>query len=172
MDHATLHEPEERGRLHMVTNIIMYIFYVKFIQCNPVYWFHQSVNVFRYLWWLQICVSGLKSGRATPETMNDWVCEKAPDIKCSFAGFTTVWDGCVANTPPLEYKKCLQCWKMITILFNAIYHFCAENIEFLITVIDVKKPLNHINGPVVIIYDEHIVKWLWYCKHSNILIVY
>ena len=29
---------------------IMYIFYVKFIQCSPVYWVHQSTKVFRYIW--------------------------------------------------------------------------------------------------------------------------
>ena len=99
--------------------------------------------------------------------------KRAPGIHCSFAGFTTIcqWDGSVANTSPLEYQKSLQCWKMITILFNAIYPFYAENIEFLIKVIDVNKPLNRINGWLVIIYDGHGAKWQPYCKHLNILIV-
>ena len=103
---------------------------------------------------------------------NDWVCEAASGIHCNFAGFTTVWDGSVANTSPLEYQKSLQCWKTMTILSYVIYPFCVESIEFLIKVIDVKKPLYHINGLLVIIYDGHNVKWQPYCKHIIILIVY
>ena len=59
-----------------------------------------------------------------------------------------------------------------TILSYAIYPFYVESIEFLIIVIDAKKPLYHINGLLVIIYDGHNVKWQPYCKHLNILIVY
>ena len=80
--------------------------------------------------------------------------------------------GSVANTSPLEYQKSLQCWKTKTILPNAIYPPNIENIEFLIKVSDVKKPLYCVNGLFVIIYDSHIVKWPPYCKHPNILIFY
>ena len=38
------------GRLGMVTDINYVHFYVKFIQSSPVYLFHQSIKVFRYLW--------------------------------------------------------------------------------------------------------------------------
>ena len=38
------------SRLGMVTDINYVDFYVKFIQYIPVYWFHQSIEVFRYLW--------------------------------------------------------------------------------------------------------------------------
>ena len=34
----------------MVTYINYLHFYVKFIQCSPVYWIHQSIKVFRYIW--------------------------------------------------------------------------------------------------------------------------
>ena len=101
----------------------------------------------------------------------DWVCEYVC-IYCNFAGFATIWDGSVANMSPLEYQKSLQCWKAMTILSYAVYPFYVESIEFLIKVIDVKKPLYHINGLLVIIYDSHNVKWQPYCKHLNILIVY
>ena len=57
------------SRLGMVTDINYVHFYVKFIQSSPVYWFHQSIKVFRYLWELQNHVSSLKSGRGTSETM-------------------------------------------------------------------------------------------------------
>ena len=80
--------------------------------------------------------------------------------------------GSVANTSPLEYQLSLQCWKTKTILPNAIYPSNIENIEFLIKVSDVKKPLYCINGLLVIIYGSHIVKWPSYCKHLNILIFY
>ena len=103
---------------------------------------------------------------------NDWVCETAPGIHCSFAGITMVWDGSVANTLPLEFQKSLHCWKTISILFNATYPFYVENIEFLIKVIDVNKLLYDIYRLFVIIYDGHIVKWQPQCKHLNILIVY
>ena len=78
--------------------------------------------------------------------------------------------GSVANTSPLEYQKSLQCWKTITISPNAIYPFYIENIEFLIKVSDVKKPLYRINWLLVIIYGSHVVKWQPHCKHLNILI--
>ena len=103
---------------------------------------------------------------------NDWVCETASSIHCNFAGFTTIWDGSVANTSPLEYQKSLQCWKTMTILSYAIYPFYVESIKFLIKVIDVKNPLYHIIGLLNIIYDSHNVKWQPYCKHLNILIAY
>ena len=103
---------------------------------------------------------------------HDWVCETASCIYCHFASFTTIWDGSVANTSPLEYQKSLQCWKTMTIWSYAIYPFYVESIEFLIKVIDVKNPLHHINGFLVITYDGHTVKWQPYCKHLNILIVY
>ena len=78
-----------------------------------------------------------------------------------YIAVSTVWDGSVANTSPLEYQKYLQYWKMITILFNAIYpFFYVENIEFLIKVIDVKKPFNRING---------LGTWRPYCKMAAIL---
>ena len=60
----------------------------------------------------------------------------------------------------------------MTILSYAIYPFYAESIEFLVKVNDIKKPLYHINGSLVIIYDGHNVKWQPYCKHLNILIAY
>ena len=122
------------SKLGMATDINYIHFYVKFIQSSLVYWFHQSIKVFRYFWQLQNRVSGLEiwSGNLWN---NDWVCEKAPGIHCSFAGFGTVWDGSVANRSPLEYQKCPQCWKTIIILFNAIYPFRVENI-FLLSVIE------------------------------------
>ena len=95
----------------------------------------------------------------------------APGIHCSFAGFTTVWGGSVANTSPPGYQKSLQCWKIITILLFAIFPFYVENTEFLIKATDVKKPLYRINGLLVIIYDGHVVKWQSYYKHMYIVIV-
>ena len=38
------------SRLGMVTDINYVSFYVKFIQPSPVYWFHQSIKVLKYLW--------------------------------------------------------------------------------------------------------------------------
>ena len=109
------------GGLSMATHINYVHFYVKFIQCNPVYRCidsisHKSIEISMIIaesrkW------SKIWSGKPWN---NDWVCETAPCIHCSFVGVTMVWDGSVANTWPLEYQKSLQCWKTITILFNAI----------------------------------------------------
>ena len=52
---------------------------------------------------------------------NDRVCETSPGIHCSFAGFTTIWDGPVANTSPLGYQKSIQCWKTITMMHHIIF---------------------------------------------------
>ena len=132
---------------------------------------HKSIQIS-----LIIAESHKWSKSLTREPPKQWLCETAPGhagMHFSFAVFTMVWESLyVANTSPLEYQKSLQCWKTKTILPNAIYPPNIENIEFLIKVSDVKKPLYCVNGLFVIIYDSHIVKWPPYCKHPNILIFY
>ena len=166
MDYAPLHVPEKRSPVDWVTDINYIQFYVKFIQCSPVY---KSIQISLIIAESQKWFKNL-AGEPLKQWLGVWNISRPCRHTLQFRRLYRGLGGSVTNMSPLEYQKSLQCWKTITILPNAIYTFYIENIEFLIKVSDVKKPLYCINGLLVIIYGSHIVKGQPYCKHLNILV--